>query len=425
MKINDVIYSVGRSGFFNRDLAAIKAGARADGFAYPGKPVSPGFEKIVQPGTAISVMLLLDDGQVALGDCVDVILTGVAGRDPLFRAEQHLAFLRTTMREMLRGRPIDRFREMAEEIDGLIHEGRRLHTALRYGITQALLHAAALTNRCTMAEIVSREYGCEIATAPIAILASCHKEDAQMIDRMILKRVELLPHASFQQVERDIGLEGEKLIAYAEGVVGRIREIGDPDYRPRIHLDVYGTIGELFGDNIDAIARYLGALEAAVRPHELLLESFVIAASREAQIDAFRALRAAIVKHGYQVKIVVDEWCNTLDDIKAFADAGAADYAQIKTPDLGGINNTIEAVLYARNKGMGCCLGGTGNETDQSARITAQIALACRPDFMLSKPAFGGDEALMIQTNEMLRALALIDASRAVSGPSAPESSIP
>ena len=294
MKINDVVYSVGRSGFFNRDLAAIKAGARADGFAYPGKPVSPGFEKIVQPGTAISVMLLLDDGQVALGDCVDVILTGVAGRDPLFRAEQHLPFLRTTMREILRGRPIDRFREMAEEIDGLIHKGRRLHTALRYGITQALLHAAALANRCTMAEIVSREYGCEIATAPIPILASCHKEDAQMIDRMILKRVELLPHASFQQVERDIGLEGEKLIAYAEGVVRRIREIGDPDYRPKIHLDVYGTLGELFGDDVDAVARYLDTLEVAVRPHEVLPESFVIAASREAQIVAFRALRSAL-----------------------------------------------------------------------------------------------------------------------------------
>jgi methylaspartate ammonia-lyase len=49
MKIKDVIYAVGRSGFFNRDLAAIKAGVRADGFAYPGKPLSPGFEKIVQP----------------------------------------------------------------------------------------------------------------------------------------------------------------------------------------------------------------------------------------------------------------------------------------------------------------------------------------------------------------------------------------
>jgi len=409
MNIKDVIPVAGRSGFFNRDLAAVKAGTRADGFAYPGKPLSPGFTKIVQPGTAISLMLLLDDGQVAFGDCTDVILTGVAGRDPLFQAEQHLGFLRTTMREVLSARPIHRFRELAEEIDRFVHDGKRLRTALRYGITQALLHAAALANHCTMAEIVSREYGCPIASGPIPILASCHKEDAQMIDRMILKRVELLPHASFQQVERDIGLDGEKLIAYASGIVERIRQIGDPDYCPRIHLDVYGTIGELFGGDIDAIAVYLGELEAAVQPHELLLESFVIAESREAQIEAFRALRSALARNGSRVGIIVDEWCNTLDDIKAFADAGAADYAQIKTPDLGGVNNAIEAVLYARRNGMGCCLGGSGNETDQSARITAQIGLACRPDFLLSKPGFGGDEALMIQTNEMLRTLALIE----------------
>jgi methylaspartate ammonia-lyase len=173
-------------------------------------------------------------------------------------------------------------------------------------------------------------------------------------------------------------------------------------------LDVYGTLGELFGGDIEATAVYLGELEAAVQPHELLVESFVIAATREKQIDAFRALRGALGRQGSRVKIIVDEWCNTLDDIKAFADAEAADYAQIKTPDLGGVNNAIEAVLYAREKGMGCCLGGSGNETDQSARVTAQIGLACQPDFLLSKPGFGGDEALMIQTNEMLRTLALI-----------------
>src|SRR5713101_5316096 len=272
MNIADVICTAGRAGFFNRDLAAVKAGARADGFAYPGRPASPGFTRIVQPGTAVSVMLLLADGQVAFGDCMDVILSGVAGRDPLFRAEEHLGFLQTVMRERLRGRPIDRFRPLAEEVDRAEHRGRPLHTALRYGISQALLHAAALANHCTIAEIVAREYACDLATAPLPILASCHKEDVQMIDRMILKRVELLPHASFQQVERDIGLKGEKLIAYASGIARRIAEIGDPDYRPRLHFDVYGTLGELFGGDIDAIAFYLGELEAAVRPHELLLE---------------------------------------------------------------------------------------------------------------------------------------------------------
>ena len=410
MNIADVIAVSGRAGFFNRDLAAVKSGAKADGFAYPGKPVSSGFTRVVQPGKAISVMLLLEDGQVAFGDCTDVILSGVAGRDPLFRAEDHLAFMQTTLRDRLCGRAIDRFRPLAEEIDRSEHQGRLLHTALRYGITQALLHAAALASHCTISEIVAREYRCDIATAPLPILASCHKEDVQMIDRMILKRVELLPHASFQQVERDIGLEGEKLIAYAKGIVRRIREIGDPDYRPVIHLDVYGTIGELFGTDTAAIASYLGELKAAVEPHELLVESFVIAPSRAEQIERFRTLRAALREGGHRVGIIVDEWCNTLDDIKAFADAGAADYAQIKTPDLGGINNAIEAVLYARDKGMGCCLGGSGNETDQSARITAQIGLATRPSFLLSKPGFGGDEALMIQMNEMLRTLALIEA---------------
>src|SRR5439155_10043077 len=123
-------------------------------------------------------------------------------------------------------------------------------------------------------------------------------------------------------------------LAYGQGVVRRIAEIGDKDYRPAIHLDVYGTLGELFGDDTAAVAAYLGELAAAVRPHELLLESFVIAPSRAAQIERFRALRAALRRARDGVKIIVDEWCNTLDDIKAFADAEAADYAQIKTPDL-------------------------------------------------------------------------------------------
>jgi len=58
---------------------------------------------------------------------------------------------------------------------------------------------------------------------------------------------------------------------------------------------------------------------------------------------------------------------------------------------------------------MGCCLGGTANETDLSARICAQIGLATNPDFMLSKPGIGADEGVMILSNEMSRTIALVD----------------
>lgn len=413
MRIADVLCVTCRAGYFNKDLVATRAaGTTEDGFVLRGTPVLPGFDRIIQPGAAVSVMLRLDDGQVAFGDCVDVILAGIAGRDPRFRPERYLAFLRTEVRDRLIGRDLTRFRPLAEELDRLTHDGRRLHTAVRYGLTQAVLHGVALANRCTITEVVAREYGCEPATTPVPILASCQKNDAIQIDRMIMKRVELLPHSTFTIVERDVGYQGEKLLDYTSGLARRIGAIGEADYRPVIHLDVYGTLGELFQGDVDALARYLVQLEAAAHPYDLMIETPIIADGRDAQIERFQALGAALGELGCGVRVIADEWCNTLDDIKAFADAKAADVLQVKAPDLGGLTNTIEALLYCRAAGVGASLGGSANETDQSTRITTQIGLACQPTFMLSKPGFGGDEALMIQANEMSRTLALLEAQR-------------
>jgi methylaspartate ammonia-lyase len=410
MRVQRVICSIGRSGYMHRDLMAIKAGAIPDGFLFHGKALSPGFKKIVEPATIISVMLELDDGQIAFGDCADVILAGVAGRDPAFRAEDHIAALRSDIAPLLTGCDVSTFRANAGEYDQLRQGGKLLHTALRYGITQALLHATSLAQRKTMAEIIAAEYGSTISSKPIPILASGHKDDPLQLDRTILKRVELLPHASFTVVKDHVGLQGEKLLAFAGHVSKRISTIGDVGYKPRIHLDVYGTLGELFQMKIEPLADYLGRLMEAARPYELLVESPIIASTQDDQVASFKKLRALLKQKGIAVGLIADEWCNTLEDIKLFADAAASDYVQIKTPDLGGINNTIEAVLYCRSRKMGSSLGGTANETDQSARICTHIALACSPDFMLSKPGLGVDEALMIQTNEMARTLAILAA---------------
>jgi len=109
------------------------------------------------------------------------------------------------------------------------------------------------------------------------------------------------------------------------------------------------------------------------------------------------------------VEIVADEWCNTYEDIVKFVDAQAADMVQIKTPDLGGIQNTIEAVLYAKKFGVGAYVGGSCNETDGCARTAVHVALATRPDQMLAKPGMGVDEGYMIVHNEMGRTLAVLE----------------
>ena len=72
MKIVDLICSGGRTGFYFDDQRAIKKGAKSDGVFYVGDPVTDGFSAVRQAGESISVMLLLEDGQVAYGDCAAV-----------------------------------------------------------------------------------------------------------------------------------------------------------------------------------------------------------------------------------------------------------------------------------------------------------------------------------------------------------------
>ena len=82
---------------------------------------------------------------------------------------------------------------------------------------------------------------------------------------------------------------------------------------------------------------------------------------------------------------------------------------QIKTPDLGGVNNVAEAIIYCNERGIGSYVGGTCNETNISTEVTTNIALACGASQLLAKPGMGCDEALMIVRNEMNRVIALIN----------------
>ena len=204
-----------------------------------------------------------------------------------------------------------------------------------------------------------------------------------------------------------MGAYGEKLIDYVIWLRNRILALRTSDaYQPVLHIDVYGTIGLAFNNDTDAMANYLGKLEAAALPFKLRIEGPMDVEERDGQIAALAALTARLRERNIGVEIVADEWCNTYEDIKLFADQRAGDMLQIKTPDLGGINNIIESVLYCKQKGVGAYQGGTCNETDRSAQVCVHIAMATQPAQMLAKPGMGVDEGFMIVYNEMQRILA-------------------
>jgi methylaspartate ammonia-lyase len=408
MKIIDLVCSEGRTGFYFDDQRAIKKGANSDGFRYVGDAVTEGFEEIRQAGEAISVMLVLEDGQVAYGDCAAVQYSGAGGRDPLFLAKDFIPIIEQEIKPVLVGSNTERFRDLAEKIDGMTLDGKPLHTAIRYGITQALLDAASKTKKCTMAEVVISEYGLKSELKAIPIFSQSGDDRYTNVDKMIIKGSDVLPHGLINNMEDKLGLNGEKLMKYVIWLRDRIKSLGRSNaYAPVLHIDVYGTIGLLFDNDTEKMADYLISLGQAAEPYRLRIEGPMDVEDRELQIEALAKLRKAIKAKNGHVELVADEWCNTFEDIKLFVDHQAADMVQIKTPDLGGVNNIIEAIRYCKEKGVGAYCGGTCNETDRSAQICTQIALACEADQCLAKPGMGVDEGYMIVYNEMQRVIAL------------------
>jgi methylaspartate ammonia-lyase len=445
--------------YYFDDLTALQANPLSAAERYTAKPVTPGFRRVREVAEALSVGLILEDSQVAWGDCVAVEFSGKAGRHPLFRAQEGLATIHQTIAPILRGRRLTNFRELAAEVDALVEtveitqprdqaqasdeseggsktlsrrallstparllrqsdEGpapteqvtidRPLHTAVRYGVSQALLAAVALARGVTMAEVVAEEYGLPLPGEPVPIHAQCGADRYAGADKMIARRVDSLPHTLVDNIPEHLGGDGEVLAQYARWLRERIPQLAGDAYRPTIHLDVHGALGRIYENDLGKILGYLYRLEAAVSPYPLRVESPVIMDTREAQIDAMQTLREYVRLRKMKVGLVADEWANTLDDIHAFIAAQAVDMIQIKMPDLGSVHNSIEAVLACKAERIGAFLGGSCAETDLSAQVAVHIALATQPDMIMAKPGMGVDEGVTLVRNEMARALAWI-----------------
>ena len=187
MKIVDVVCSPGRTGFYFDDQRAIKQGAGHDGVFYTGNPVTEGFTSVRMAGESISVQIILEDGQVAYGDCAAVQYSGAGGRDPLFLAKDFIPIIEKHIKPTLVGKEADNFRKLAEDMEKIEVDGKRLHTAIRYGVSQALIDAVARANHKQICEVVAEEYeGCDLKPEIVDVFTQSGDDRYDGSDKMIM-----------------------------------------------------------------------------------------------------------------------------------------------------------------------------------------------------------------------------------------------
>ncbi|SFN92338.1 methylaspartate ammonia-lyase [Bradyrhizobium sp. Rc3b] len=408
--IRDVILASGNGSFFYDDQAAIRAGVVQDGFRYLGAPVTPGFTTIRMPSRSLSIGLVLSDDAIVWGDMMSVQYSGAGGRDPLFQVDAIERLARSVVIPRLLSADVSSFLGACDRVLAS-HNETRLPLAIEYGVSQALLRATAHFARTTLAEVICSEFSLPLPDQPVPIYAQSGDSREVNVDKMILKSVDILPHGLINSREK-FGASGETFRDFVKWVAKRIAEVGEPGYRPILHFDVYGWIGLEIGMEAVKIADFIARLADEVPGYRIHIECPADFGSTEAQLDEYARIVALLDRRGTEARIVVDERCNTLDEIRLFAEAKAAHLVQIKMPDVGSIADSASAVLVCRENDVGAYVGGSCTETDLSARAAVNIAVATQADMMLAKPGMGVDEAISIVGNEQNRLLSVLNYRR-------------
>lgn len=414
-RIKDVVLAPGNGAFFYDDQAAIRAGAASDGFRYIGEPLTPGFDAIRMPALSLGIGLVLPDETIVWGDMMSVQYSGAAGRDPVFNVGEIEDLTRSVVMPRLLAADAQSFLASCDHVFAP-HQGRRLPLAIEYGTSQALLQAAAHFARATPAETICGEFG--LASPRKSVPIFCQSGDAREInvDKMILKSVDVLPHGLINSRDK-FGPSGETFRAFVKWVAERTGELGRPQYRPTLHFDVYGWVGLEFGLDPQTIADFISRVADDVPGFRIHIECPANFGSPQAQLEGYAKIVSILDTRNANARVVVDEGCNTLADIRMFADARAAHLVQIKMPDVGSMADSARAVLVCKENGVGAYVGGSCAETDLSARLSVHVAVATQADMMLAKPGMGVDEGFSIVANEQSRLLATLSRRRSHNQP--------
>jgi methylaspartate ammonia-lyase len=403
--ISKLHFTTGLGCYYREDIAYLQKHSVPVEERYTKKNPKSG-KAIRVPAEVLSIGFELQSGETVWGDAMGVAFDGKSGREAAGATGQLLTQFRKPIEKALTGLSTEKYRTAWSRLENAL-SGAPL--SLHYGLSQALLQAVATTRKVTLTEVLCDEWNLPLPRHSPDFHGSCGADKYHAAIKMMLHRLPSHPAGQGDDLKEVLGSRGEKLIQYAAWWKKSVRKFGK-EYQPTFHFDLHGLLGRVFKDTAKAAA-YLGKLERALSPYLCRIESPFVLENREEQIARYIELRAALVNNGSRVRIVADEWANTLDDIRAFLAADAVDWIHIKMPDLGALHHSLVAVLECKNVGVGALLGGSCIETATSALCSTHVALATQPNLMLLKPGMGFDEALSLANLEINRTLSLIQAT--------------
>jgi methylaspartate ammonia-lyase len=384
-------------------------------------------EAAVSAQNVISVGLVIDNDKVAWGDCAVSADSQHTGKHDALSLMAGTKAIRDRVVPELTGRSLTRFREMAAEIDSLteyitetepishdpyrsqtgrisrrafftgflsptlhavapktVKIERPLHPAIRHAVSQALLAAVARARDLTMAELLIEEYELPVPDSLVPIHAAV-LEVSDVTEVLKAHRIESIEYAfSSERPKSALGVGGGILHETVREIDRLISVVAEPPDRPSLHINLNGGLGTICDHNVGRMLGVLFGLKDLVDGNLVRIENPVIMDSQKAQIETLHRLRGYLRFRELPVELVANTWIDSLKDVNAFIESGATHMIRLDMSRLGSLHQSIESILACRRHGVGVMLASGPAEAIRSALTACHVALAAKPDLLIS-----------------------------------------
>jgi len=391
--------------------------------------IAPGLDESSQSGCSVcSVGLVMGGKHVAWGDCVcsaqimplsvadarksieDVVSPALVGtkldgfremagaiealretvtrEEPIPPPEENNPPEGISRRDLLRGRLRSEDTPSTSHPTRSVTSQQALHPALRYGLSQALLAAVAQDRGISIAEVVAREYDLPRPTAVIPLLAQLDTnrplDSLAQLSSHIAAIGYTVPDGEPKEILGDNAIILQRFLRILMENVVAMPGWENPT---RIHIDLRGGLGKLYGNNTGQMLGALVGLETSIKPLQLSVENPVGGDSLVEIVARTRDLREFLRFRKMDVNTAVGP-VNTISDAQALIDANALDMLRIDPLQVGDLSIVIEIMLLARAEGKQVILAMDAGVSGHALQILAQVALAIQPDIVVA-PAVG------------------------------------
>lgn len=392
---------------------------------------------------SISVGLIIDDARPVWGECVVDSRHQEAGVYSSYDADLAITALRQRVVPLLEGRSLDDFqalmasvdafretavitRQPSEEQSGVISRRgfltgklqsdlsreqitvtRPFHPAIRYGVSQALLSALAWVRGQTLTEVIAAEYNLPLSLSPPSLHLDIGADELTPDASILSNPIQSLGYSlSGHNPRKQFGPNGERLQRFVRQLTNLLDSVTEPSYCPALHLDVSGGLGQLFDNDAGRILGVLYGLEQVAKPYQLRVTDPVLLADPQMQRALMRQLMDYTRMRRLNLELAASKSINTLADVEAYVEAGAAHMLELSFSRLGSVHQVIQAIRTCHHRKVAVLLRDNFATAVATPPLACHVALAAQPALIAATWKSRERQDLTVLYDEMARTLA-------------------